>query len=107
MATEIKVPMLGENVDSATVVKILVAAGDTVSQDQLLLELETEKASSELPASASGTVKEIRVKEGETIKVGQVILTLDDAADGKPKEAKPDAGADSDRPGGQKPPQQA
>jgi pyruvate dehydrogenase E2 component (dihydrolipoamide acetyltransferase) len=86
MATEIKVPALGENVDSATLVKILVSVGDTITEDQPIMELETEKASAELPASASGTVKEIRVKEGETIKVGQVILTLEEG--GEPKEAK-------------------
>jgi pyruvate dehydrogenase E2 component (dihydrolipoamide acetyltransferase) len=76
MATEVKLPLLGENVDSATVVKVLVSAGDTITEDQPVMELETEKASAEVPASTSGTVKEIRVKEGETIKVGQVILTL-------------------------------
>lgn len=83
MATEIKLPALGENVDSGTVVKILVSAGDTVTEDQAVLELETEKASVDVPASASGMVKEIRVKEGETIKVGQVILSLEQGAETK------------------------
>ena len=60
MATEIKLPALGENVDSGTVVKVLVSVVDTVTEDQPVLDLDTEKASVEVPASASGTVKEIR-----------------------------------------------
>ena len=85
MATEIKLPALGENVDSGTVVKILVSPGDKVTEDQPVLDLETEKASVEVPASASGTVKEIRVKEGDTIKVGQVLLTLQEGTDAERK----------------------
>src|SRR5436853_3057363 len=87
MAIEIKLPARGENVDSGTVVKILVSPGDKITEDQPVLDLETEKASVEVPASASGTVKEIRVKEGDTIKVGQIVLTL---------EAGEGAGADAD-----------
>src|SRR5262245_25954059 len=90
MATEIKLPVLGENVDSGTVVKVLVSPGDRVTEDQAVLDLDTDKASVEVPASASGTVKEIRVKEGETVKVGQVLMTLEEAAEtAETKEAKP------------------
>ena len=81
MPSEIKLPVLGENVDSGTVVKVLVSVGDTVTADQPVLDLDTDKASVEVPASASGKVKEIRVKEGETVKVGQVLLTLEEAAE--------------------------
>ncbi len=80
MATEIKLPMLGENVDSGVVINILVSEGDEVAEGQPVIELETEKATVEVPASASGRVKEIGVKEGETIKVGQVILILEEVA---------------------------
>ena len=80
MPNEIKLPALGENVESGTVVKVLVSVGDTVTADQPVLDLDTDKASVEVPASSAGTVKEIRVKEGETIKVGQVLLTLEEAA---------------------------
>jgi pyruvate dehydrogenase E2 component (dihydrolipoamide acetyltransferase) len=80
MATEIKLPVLGENVESATIVKILVHPGDTISKDQPIAELDTEKASVELPASEAGTVQDIQVREGDTVKVGQVILTLSDGA---------------------------
>jgi pyruvate dehydrogenase E2 component (dihydrolipoamide acetyltransferase) len=78
MAMEIKLPILGENVDSATVVRVLVKAGDKISKDQAIMELETEKATMDLPSSAEGTVKEITVKQGDTIKVGQTVLTLEE-----------------------------
>jgi pyruvate dehydrogenase E2 component (dihydrolipoamide acetyltransferase) len=90
MATEIKLPILGENVDSGVVVNILVAEGDEVAEGQPVIELETEKATVEVPASGSGRVKEISVKEGATIKVGQVILILEEGASAaKAEERKP------------------
>jgi pyruvate dehydrogenase E2 component (dihydrolipoamide acetyltransferase) len=89
MATEIKLPILGENVDSGTVVNVLVSEGDEVSEGQPVIELETEKATVEVPASASGRVKEISVKEGDTIKVGQVILILEEGAAAKAEGRKP------------------
>ncbi len=55
-------------------------AGDSVKKDQPVLELETDKATIEVPSTVSGTVKEVRVKQGEKVKVGQVVLTLDDGA---------------------------
>ena len=98
MATEIKLPALGENVDSGTVVKVLVSAGDSVTADQPVVDLETDKASVEVPASASGKVKEIRVKEGDTVKVGQVLLTLEEAAAETKKEAKPQPAPEEEAP---------
>jgi len=90
MATEIKLPILGENVDSGVVVNVLVSEGDELAEGQPVIELETEKATVEVPASASGRVKEISVKEGETIKVGQVILILEEVAGAaKAEERKP------------------
>jgi pyruvate dehydrogenase E2 component (dihydrolipoamide acetyltransferase) len=90
MSTEIKLPMLGENVDSGVVINVLVSEGDEVAEGQPVIELETEKATIEIPASASGRVKEISVKEGATIKVGQVILTLEEGAGAaKAEEKKP------------------
>jgi pyruvate dehydrogenase E2 component (dihydrolipoamide acetyltransferase) len=90
MSTEVKLPILGENVDSGAVVNVLVSEGDEVSEGQPVIELETEKATVEVPASASGRVKEISVKEGETIKVGQVILILEEGAGAaKAEERKP------------------
>src|SRR5215467_6259570 len=89
MAIEIKLPILGENVDSGVVLSVLVSKGDEVTEGQPVIELETEKATVEVPASASGRVQEINVKEGETIKVGQLILLLGEGAGAAKEERKP------------------
>jgi pyruvate dehydrogenase E2 component (dihydrolipoamide acetyltransferase) len=88
MTMEVKLPVLGENVESATVVRLLVKAGDMISRDQPIMELETEKASVDLPAPATGTAKDIQVKEGDTVTVGQVLLTIEE--NGQPS-ARPSA----------------
>ena len=75
--TEFKVPELGENVASGDVTKVLVNVGDTISREQPVLELETDKATIEVPSSVAGVVKEIRVKKGDKVKVGSVVLTVD------------------------------
>src|SRR5438270_8923793 len=82
MATEVTLPELGENIESGDLLKLLVKPGDRVEKDQPLLELETDKATVELPSPSSGTVKEIHVKEGERLKVGQKILLLETSGDG-------------------------
>jgi pyruvate dehydrogenase E2 component (dihydrolipoamide acetyltransferase) len=76
--TEFKVPELGENVAGGDVMRVMVNVGDTVARDQPVLELETDKATIEVPSSVSGVVKEIRVKAGDKVKVGAVVLTVDD-----------------------------
>lgn len=76
MVLEFKLPELGENVTTGTVARILVAVGDTVSEGQSLIEIETDKAVAEIPCSVAGTVAEMRVKEGQKISVGDVVLTL-------------------------------
>src|SRR5215467_14336441 len=63
----------------------MIEPGATVTEGQPVMELETDKAVIEVPSSVSGTVKEIRVKEGDKLKVGQVIFTLDNGATGKVK----------------------
>ncbi|MBN1992299.1 MAG: 2-oxo acid dehydrogenase subunit E2 [Anaerolineae bacterium] len=88
MATEFKLPELGENMESGDIVAVLVAVGDTVAVDQPVLELETDKATIEVPSTVSGVVKEIFVKEGGQAQVGQVIFTVD--ADGKTPAPKPE-----------------
>ena len=77
MATEFKIPELGENVSAGDVVRVLVKAGDQLAKDQPVLELETDKATIEVPSNVAGTVKEIKVKAGDKVKVGQLVLTLD------------------------------
>jgi pyruvate dehydrogenase E2 component (dihydrolipoamide acetyltransferase) len=92
MPTEFKIPELGENISSGDVVRLLVSPGDTLAKDQPVLELETDKATIEVPSDVSGTVKDVRVKAGEKVKVGQVVLTIDTAGAAEAKSsAKPKA----------------
>jgi len=88
MPIEFKLPELGENVEKGDVVRVMVKVGDVVKKDQSVLELETDKATIEVPASEGGTVSEVKVKPGDKVKVGQVVLVLSDAAaDSKGKPA--------------------
>jgi pyruvate dehydrogenase E2 component (dihydrolipoamide acetyltransferase) len=82
MSIEFKLPSIGEGVETADVAEIHVKPGDTIEANQVVAELETEKAVVELPCPHAGTVKELRVKSGDTIKVGDVVLTIDAAEDG-------------------------
>jgi len=79
MAT-VALPELGENVSTAVVSRLLVAVGDTVAKDQPVVELETDKATVEVPSSLAGVVTEIRVKAGDKLKTGDVVLSLGDAS---------------------------
>ena len=74
---EFKLPALGENIEQGDLVRLMITPGTAVSEGQAVMELETDKAVVEVPSSVSGTVKEILVKEGEKIKVGQLIFTAD------------------------------
>ena len=79
---DVRLPRLGEGVDSGTVASLLIKVGDTVAKDQPILELESEKAVATIPSPDAGTVSAVHVKEGDTIKVGQLILTLGGGAAG-------------------------
>ncbi|AEB11368.1 dihydrolipoyllysine-residue acetyltransferase [Marinithermus hydrothermalis] len=81
MATEVKLPELGDNIESALVVSVLVKEGDRIQPGAAVLELETDKATLEVPASAGGVVQRVLVKEGDEVRVGQAILVLEEAAD--------------------------
>src|SRR6185436_6721846 len=76
---DVKLPNLGEGADSGTVVGILVKPGAQIKKGQSIIELETGKAVAPVPSPAAGTVKDIRVKEGDKISVGAVILSLDES----------------------------
>jgi pyruvate dehydrogenase E2 component (dihydrolipoamide acetyltransferase) len=92
--TEFKLPELGENIEQGDLVRLMVAPGATINEGQPVMELETDKAVVEVPSSVSGVIKEIRVKEGQKLKVGQVIFTVEDGAKrngGKKKEQRPEA----------------
>src|SRR5215471_18666118 len=88
MATDFKVPELGENVTTGDVTRVLVKVGDTIKKDQSVVELETDKATIEVPSSVAGRVAEIKVKPGDKVKVGAVILTVDDNGAAAPAPAK-------------------
>ena len=90
---EFKVPELGENVEQGDVTRVLVKVGDTIAHDQPVVELETDKATIEVPSSVAGVVKDIKVKQGDKVKVGAVILTVDENGAGSPKEAEPQKAA--------------
>ncbi len=78
--TDFTLPELGENVSSGDVLRVLVKPGDVITKDQPVLELETDKATIEVPSSVAGRVKEIKVKAGDKVKVGQSILAVDGGA---------------------------
>jgi len=93
-AIEVKVPDIGDFKD-VPVIEVLVKPGDAVKKDDSLITLESDKATMEVPAPSSGTVREIRVKVGDKVSEGIAILTLDGAAEGG---AKPAAAAGPARP---------
>jgi len=76
---EVKVPDIGDFKDVG-IIEVLVKPGDTVAAEQSLITVESDKASMEIPSSAAGVVKELRVKVGDTVNMGSVILTLEAAA---------------------------
>ena len=80
MATEFKLPELGENIETGDLVRLLIKPGVSVTEGEPVMELETDKAVVEVPSSVSGTVGEVRVKEGDTLCVGQVIFTVENGA---------------------------
>jgi len=87
MDKEFKLPELGENIDSAKVVSVLVKEGDSVEIDQVLIEIETDKATIEVPSTIKGIVKKVLAKNGEDVKVGQAIIVFDSADSGIKQDA--------------------
>ncbi len=87
-ASEFKLPELGENIDSGDLVRLMISVGTNVSEGQPVMELETDKAVVEVPSTVSGVVREIRVKEGQKVKVGEVIFTLEGGSAAQPEPAR-------------------
>lgn len=77
MAREFKLPDLGEGLAEAEIIRVLVSEGDLVKEDQIVLEVETDKAQVELPSPFAGRVARVHVREGERIPVGAVLLSFD------------------------------
>jgi pyruvate dehydrogenase E2 component (dihydrolipoamide acetyltransferase) len=80
MATEIKLPALGEKLDEGDVLDVRVKPGDTVSKGQALLEIEAEKSTVEVPSPMDGKITEVRVSKGDRVKVGQVLCLIEGTA---------------------------
>jgi pyruvate dehydrogenase E2 component (dihydrolipoamide acetyltransferase) len=89
-AIEVKVPDIGDFKD-VPVIEVLVKPGDAVKKDDSLVTLESDKATMEVPSPTAGTVKELRVKIGDKVSEGSVILTLDAEGAAQPKAAAPAA----------------
>jgi pyruvate dehydrogenase E2 component (dihydrolipoamide acetyltransferase) len=86
--TEFILPNLGDGVEAGDVLAVLVKPGDQLDVDQAVLELETDKATLEVPSTVAGTITEVRVKVGDKVKPGQAVLVVDGAAAGSGGPAK-------------------
>ncbi|WP_224549530.1 2-oxoglutarate dehydrogenase complex dihydrolipoyllysine-residue succinyltransferase [Mesorhizobium sp. CA16] len=98
MATEIRVPTLGESVTEATVGKWFKKVGDAIAADEPLVELETDKVTVEVPAAGAGTLAEIAVKEGETVNVGALLGSISAGGAAAAPATKPQAVAQASSP---------
>jgi len=91
MAQEIRVPEVSDGVKQGTVISLAVKAGDRVTADQTLLEMETDKAVVAIPAPEAGVISEVLVGEGSVVKIGDVIMKLETGA-AAPAAAAPEIG---------------
>ena len=89
MLKEILLPDLGEGIDSADVSEILINPGDSVSIDDIILVLESDKASMEIPAEDAGVVKEVFVNAGDEVKTGAPLISIE-VSSGSTEESKPE-----------------
>jgi pyruvate dehydrogenase E2 component (dihydrolipoamide acetyltransferase) len=97
--TEFKLPNLGDGVAAGDVLRVLVKVGDTLAEDQAVVELETDKATLEVPSSVAGRVTDVKVKPGDKVKPGQVVLIVEAAGAGAAPAAGSGAVAAASRPG--------
>lgn len=87
MATEFKLPELGENIEAGDVVRIAVTAGETIKEGQTVVELETDKAVVEVPSTVNGVIQDVIVTPSQRLKVGDVLFTFTaEGAEAKPAE---------------------
>jgi len=75
---EFKLPDLGEGIHEGQVVRVLVSEGQTVAENQSIFEVETDKAAVEIPSPAAGVVAKVHVSAGQLVKVGQIMISIDD-----------------------------
>jgi pyruvate dehydrogenase E2 component (dihydrolipoamide acetyltransferase) len=93
VATEFKLPELGENIESGDVVRIAVTAGETIKEGQTVVELETDKAVVEVPSTVNGVIDAVVVTPSARVKVGDVLFTFTAEGDSQPAASKPPATA--------------
>src|SRR4051812_18092116 len=84
---EVKVPDIGDFKD-IPIIEVLVKPGDTIGKEDTLVTLESDKATMDVPSPASGVVRDLKIKVGDKVSEGTVLLTLDSEAQAKPSEAK-------------------
>ena len=87
MAVTITMPQLGETVTEGTILSWAKQVGDTIAEDEVLVEISTDKVDTEMPSPASGVIEKILVEEGETVTVGTEIAVIADAAGGSAEPA--------------------
>ncbi len=87
MSREFLLPDLGEGIAEAQIIRVMIKPGDRIEEDQSLMEVETDKAAVEIPSPFSGIAQQVHVSEGQTVNVGKVIVTFDDA-DGEMRTSK-------------------
>ncbi|MBX7541725.1 2-oxoglutarate dehydrogenase complex dihydrolipoyllysine-residue succinyltransferase [Qipengyuania sphaerica] len=103
MATEVKVPTLGESVTEASIGELLKNVGDSVAVDEPIVSLETDKVAVEAPSPVAGVIKEFKVAVGDTVEVGAVLAIVEEGGAGaapssEPKAAAPDSGVEKAAP---------
>ena len=86
MVREVLLPDLGEGIDGADVSEVVVSVGDTVSEGDTLLVLESDKASMEIPAEDSGVIKEILVSPGDSLETGALLMRVEISESDTPKD---------------------
>ena len=80
MAIEVKLPELGDDIESADVLQILVNEGDVIEKEQGIVEVETDKATAEVPSTHAGKVVKVHVSTGDSVPVGAALITLETVA---------------------------
>src|SRR5439155_25956133 len=80
MAADVVMPQMGESIFEGTITKWLKKPGDKVERDEPLFEISTDKVDAEIPSPSAGVLKEIKVKEGQTVPINTVVATIDGAS---------------------------
>jgi pyruvate dehydrogenase E2 component (dihydrolipoamide acetyltransferase) len=97
MTVEFKLPLISEGVEAADIAAVHVHEGEAVNAGQILFEVETEKAVAEIPSPQAGRIGKILVKQGQTVKIGELLLTIDDAGSAGGAAKAPAAAAPSEQ----------